>query len=151
MSANRTSIATGATLAALGVLAAVAIGAGGGSQAPAETAAAQRPEIRTETIRRGTGGRRARPHQPRTAAPRSSSPARGSRRRGRARTPASSSWPRRTTSRRRPDAAFGACHGCAATMLRGTVRHEPHPLEPPAAGTALLCCARPEGDVVLDA
>jgi ferredoxin len=46
---------------------------------------------------------------------------------------------------------MGACHGCRAAVLDGDVRHEPEPLEPPPAGTALLCCARPEGDVVLDA
>jgi ferredoxin-NADP reductase len=46
---------------------------------------------------------------------------------------------------------MGACHGCRAAVLDGDVRHEPEPLEPPPDGTALLCCARPEGDVVLDA
>jgi ferredoxin len=46
---------------------------------------------------------------------------------------------------------IGACHGCRATVLDGDVRHDPQPLEPPPHGTALLCCARPEGDVVLDA
>jgi ferredoxin-NADP reductase len=45
----------------------------------------------------------------------------------------------------------GACHGCRAPVLEGTVRHDP---EPPAAappGSALLCCAVPEGDVLIDA
>jgi ferredoxin-NADP reductase len=46
---------------------------------------------------------------------------------------------------------IGACHGCRAAVLDGGVRHEPEPVEPPPDGTALLCCARPEGDVVLDA
>jgi ferredoxin-NADP reductase len=45
----------------------------------------------------------------------------------------------------------GACHGCRAGVLQGTVRHDPEPLEPPPPGSALLCCARPDGDVVLDA
>jgi ferredoxin-NADP reductase len=44
----------------------------------------------------------------------------------------------------------GSCHGCRATVLAGAVRHHPEPLDPPPAGSALLCCARPEGDVVLD-
>jgi ferredoxin-NADP reductase len=45
----------------------------------------------------------------------------------------------------------GACHGCHARVLDGTVRHDPEPLEPAPSGGALLCCAVPEGDVVLDA
>ena len=46
---------------------------------------------------------------------------------------------------------IGACHGCRANVVTGTVRHDPAPLEPPPSGSALLCCAVPEGDVVLDA
>jgi ferredoxin-NADP reductase len=46
---------------------------------------------------------------------------------------------------------IGACHGCRAAVLTGSVRHDPAPVEPPAAGSALLCCAVPETDVVLDA
>jgi ferredoxin-NADP reductase len=46
---------------------------------------------------------------------------------------------------------IGACHGCSARVIAGTVRHEPEPLQPPAPGSALLCCAVPVGDVVLDA
>ena len=45
---------------------------------------------------------------------------------------------------------IGSCHGCSTTVLAGRVRHEPEPLQPPAAGSALLCCAVPDGDVVLD-
>ena len=44
----------------------------------------------------------------------------------------------------------GACHGCRATVLSGSVRHDPAPAAAPPAGSALLCCARPDGDVVLD-
>jgi ferredoxin-NADP reductase len=44
----------------------------------------------------------------------------------------------------------GACHGCRAGVIAGSVRHEPEPLEPPPAGSALLCCAVPEGELVLD-
>jgi ferredoxin-NADP reductase/DMSO/TMAO reductase YedYZ heme-binding membrane subunit len=53
-----------------------------------------------------------------------------------------------------PNAAscrVGACHGCRATVLSGEVHHDPEPLAPPPAGSALLCCARPRGDLVLDA
>ena len=46
---------------------------------------------------------------------------------------------------------IGACHGCRAGVVTGTIRHDPEPLSPPPAGSALLCCAVPEGDVVLDA
>jgi len=45
----------------------------------------------------------------------------------------------------------GACRGCRIDVVSGRVRHEPEPLQPPAAGSALLCCAVPDGDVVLDA
>jgi len=46
---------------------------------------------------------------------------------------------------------IGSCHSCRTDVLDGSVRHDPEPLEPPRAGSALLCCARPDGDVVLDA
>ena len=45
----------------------------------------------------------------------------------------------------------GSCHGCRTPVLAGSVRHDPEPLDPPPPGSALLCCALPEGDVVLDA
>jgi ferredoxin-NADP reductase/DMSO/TMAO reductase YedYZ heme-binding membrane subunit len=44
----------------------------------------------------------------------------------------------------------GACHNCRARVLEGAVRHDPEPLEPAPPGSALLCCAVPEGNVVLD-
>lgn len=46
---------------------------------------------------------------------------------------------------------IGACHGCCVSVVSGSVRHDPEPLQPPPAGSALLCCAVPEGDLVLDA
>jgi ferredoxin-NADP reductase len=46
---------------------------------------------------------------------------------------------------------IGACHNCRTTILEGSVRHDPEPLEPAPADSALLCCAHPAGDVVLDA
>ncbi|MGI5505584.1 MOSC domain-containing protein [Lentzea sp. CA-135723] len=44
----------------------------------------------------------------------------------------------------------GVCHTCVTPVLSGTVEHDPEPLEPPAPGHALICCARPETDLVLD-
>jgi ferredoxin-NADP reductase len=46
---------------------------------------------------------------------------------------------------------MGACHGCKATVLEGDVRHDPEPAQSPGAGSALLCCAVPQGDLVLEA
>jgi ferredoxin-NADP reductase/MOSC domain-containing protein YiiM/ferredoxin len=44
----------------------------------------------------------------------------------------------------------GVCHTCQTTVLSGAVRYRPDPLEPPDAGTALLCCSTPDSDLVLD-
>jgi ferredoxin-NADP reductase/MOSC domain-containing protein YiiM len=44
----------------------------------------------------------------------------------------------------------GVCHTCTTPVLMGDVAYSPSPLTPPPAGEALICCARPEGDVVLD-
>ncbi|MEV6638972.1 MOSC and FAD-binding oxidoreductase domain-containing protein [Amycolatopsis sp. NPDC051371] len=44
----------------------------------------------------------------------------------------------------------GVCHTCVTPVLSGRVRYDPDPLEPPAAGEVLVCCARPREDVVLD-
>jgi ferredoxin-NADP reductase/MOSC domain-containing protein YiiM len=44
----------------------------------------------------------------------------------------------------------GVCHSCETGLVSGTVRYDPEPLEPPAAGNLLICCSQPEGDVVLD-
>ena len=44
----------------------------------------------------------------------------------------------------------GVCHTCVTTVLSGAVAYRPDPLEPPAAGEALVCCSRPEDDLVLD-
>ncbi|MDT5008599.1 MAG: hypothetical protein QOH57_216, partial [Mycobacterium sp.] len=44
----------------------------------------------------------------------------------------------------------GVCHNCETAMLSGTVRYDPEPLEPPAAGNILICCSQPSGPVVLD-
>jgi ferredoxin-NADP reductase len=44
----------------------------------------------------------------------------------------------------------GVCHTCQTPVLSGTVRYRPDPLEPPPPGTALVCCAQPQSDLVLD-
>ncbi|MFG2512508.1 MOSC domain-containing protein [Streptomyces sp. NPDC048584] len=44
----------------------------------------------------------------------------------------------------------GLCHTCTTPLLSGTVAYEPEPLESPPPGEALICCARPDDDIVLD-
>lgn len=44
----------------------------------------------------------------------------------------------------------GVCHTCETAMLAGDLDYEPEPVEPPAAGNALICCSRPKDGVVLD-
>jgi ferredoxin-NADP reductase/MOSC domain-containing protein YiiM len=44
----------------------------------------------------------------------------------------------------------GVCHTCECALIGGSVRYEPEPLEPPAEGNVLICCARPESEVELD-
>jgi ferredoxin-NADP reductase/MOSC domain-containing protein YiiM len=44
----------------------------------------------------------------------------------------------------------GVCHTCATPLLSGSVAYAPDPLEPPADGEVLICCARPNNDIVLD-
>src|SRR5262249_56413192 len=43
----------------------------------------------------------------------------------------------------------GVCHTCETGLITGVVGYAPEPVEPPAAGNALICCSRPKGDVVL--
>ena len=44
----------------------------------------------------------------------------------------------------------GVCHNCETTLIAGTVDYNPDPVEPPAEGSALICCSQPHDDVVLD-
>ena len=44
----------------------------------------------------------------------------------------------------------GVCHTCVTPLLSGQVRYPPDPLEPPADGEVLICCAQPDTDIVLD-
>jgi ferredoxin-NADP reductase/MOSC domain-containing protein YiiM/ferredoxin len=44
----------------------------------------------------------------------------------------------------------GVCHTCEAGLLGGAVSYDPPPVDPPAAGNVLVCCAQPGEDVVID-
>jgi ferredoxin-NADP reductase/MOSC domain-containing protein YiiM len=44
----------------------------------------------------------------------------------------------------------GVCHTCETAVVVGNLQYYPDPVEPPADGSALICCAQPRDDVVLD-
>jgi ferredoxin-NADP reductase len=44
----------------------------------------------------------------------------------------------------------GVCHTCVTPLLSGDVGYRPDPLEQPAGGQVLICCAQPRTDIVLD-
>jgi ferredoxin-NADP reductase/MOSC domain-containing protein YiiM/ferredoxin len=44
----------------------------------------------------------------------------------------------------------GVCHTCITPILSGDVAYDPEPLELPDPQDVLICCARPESDVVVD-
>lgn len=44
----------------------------------------------------------------------------------------------------------GVCHTCESGLVSGAIDYDPEPLEPPAGGNVLVCCARPAGDIVVD-
>jgi ferredoxin-NADP reductase/MOSC domain-containing protein YiiM len=44
----------------------------------------------------------------------------------------------------------GVCHNCETTLIAGDLQYSPDPVEPPAEGSALICCSQPRDDVVLD-
>jgi len=44
----------------------------------------------------------------------------------------------------------GVCHTCVTPLLSGGITYAPDPLEPPADGEVLICCARPSTAIVLD-
>ena len=44
----------------------------------------------------------------------------------------------------------GVCHTCETTLIAGDLKYNPEPVEPPADGSALLCCSQPRDNVVLD-
>ena len=44
----------------------------------------------------------------------------------------------------------GVCHTCVTAVLSGSLVYAPEPLERPEDGAALICCAQPTSDLVLD-
>lgn len=44
----------------------------------------------------------------------------------------------------------GVCHTCESGLISGAVIYQPEPLEPAAQGNVLICCAQPQGEVVID-
>jgi len=44
----------------------------------------------------------------------------------------------------------GVCHTCETGLVAGTVSYRPDPIEPPSDGNVLICCSRPQGDIVID-
>jgi ferredoxin-NADP reductase len=44
----------------------------------------------------------------------------------------------------------GVCHTCECGLISGSVNYDPDPLDPPAAGNLLICCSRPQADLVID-
>jgi ferredoxin-NADP reductase/MOSC domain-containing protein YiiM len=44
----------------------------------------------------------------------------------------------------------GVCHSCETGLVEGKVGYRPDPVDAPADGNVLICCAQPEGDVVID-
>jgi ferredoxin-NADP reductase len=44
----------------------------------------------------------------------------------------------------------GVCHNCESGLVSGEVGYSPDPVDDPAAGDVLICCAQPRGDIALD-
>jgi ferredoxin-NADP reductase len=44
----------------------------------------------------------------------------------------------------------GVCHTCETGLVAGTVTYRPDPIVPPGVGNVLICCSRPQSDVVID-
>jgi ferredoxin len=44
----------------------------------------------------------------------------------------------------------GVCHNCESGLVSGTVAYEAEPLDRPAEGNLLICCAQPVRDIVVD-
>jgi MOSC domain-containing protein YiiM/ferredoxin-NADP reductase len=44
----------------------------------------------------------------------------------------------------------GVCHNCESGLVSGSVVYDPEPLDLPAQGNVLICCARPADDTVID-
>ncbi|RXH18848.1 MOSC and FAD-binding oxidoreductase domain-containing protein [Bradyrhizobium guangzhouense] len=44
----------------------------------------------------------------------------------------------------------GVCHNCESGLIAGDIGYQPDPLDAPADGNILICCARPVSDIVID-
>ncbi|HEY4962113.1 MAG TPA: MOSC and FAD-binding oxidoreductase domain-containing protein [Terriglobales bacterium] len=44
----------------------------------------------------------------------------------------------------------GVCHTCESGLISGTVNYQPEPLQAPAEGNLLICCAKPQEEIVVD-
>jgi ferredoxin-NADP reductase/MOSC domain-containing protein YiiM len=44
----------------------------------------------------------------------------------------------------------GVCHMCETGLVEGTIGYRPDPVDAPADGNVLICCARPESDTAID-
>ena len=44
----------------------------------------------------------------------------------------------------------GVCHTCESAIISGTVSYQPEPLQEPADGNVLICCSKPQKEIVLD-
>jgi ferredoxin-NADP reductase len=44
----------------------------------------------------------------------------------------------------------GVCHTCETGLVEGNVGYRPEPVDAPADGNVLICCSKPEGDIVID-
>jgi ferredoxin-NADP reductase len=44
----------------------------------------------------------------------------------------------------------GVCHSCETGLVAGTVTYQPDPIDPPGQGNVLICCSKPQDDVVID-
>ncbi len=44
----------------------------------------------------------------------------------------------------------GVCHTCETGLVAGKTSYQPDPIDPPANSNVLICCAQPEGDIVID-
>jgi ferredoxin-NADP reductase/MOSC domain-containing protein YiiM len=44
----------------------------------------------------------------------------------------------------------GVCHTCETDVMSGATSYAPDPVDEPAAGSTLICCSQPVGDLALD-
>jgi ferredoxin-NADP reductase/MOSC domain-containing protein YiiM len=44
----------------------------------------------------------------------------------------------------------GVCHTCETGLVAGNISYRPDPVDAPADGNLLICCAQPSGDIVID-